>query len=403
MRTAQRFDIVVVGGGAVGLAAAYYAGLRGKRVLLLEQHDFIHDFTASSGASRQFRVQYNDRNIAQLVLDSVPLWQGLQQRTAEQLQQRVGSLWFGDPCAVGAEGQIDTVLRIMEELEVPYERLSAGDVMQRFGFRDIERAWVGFFQPDGAATNVKATLAILHRLALDLAHVTLRPRQRVVHLDSAENGVRLETSEGSMFLADRLIVCPGPDLNEVVRPLGIRFKTVIWEMVSAYFRVADGPVDYPTWINFVERHGADPGLYYGFPEAPWEAPGFVKVAANYPDRIISCLHERAPAPNREVVHQISSWVRRHMPGLDPAPVNASSCVCALFTDPERPGTLRHEFVLDFAPPAVRHRENIVICAAGWVFKLAPLLGTICADLAIDGSTRHDISCVRLCDDMWSRL
>ena len=37
---AQRFDLVIVGGGIIGLAAARDAALRGLRVALVEKEDF---------------------------------------------------------------------------------------------------------------------------------------------------------------------------------------------------------------------------------------------------------------------------------------------------------------------------------------------------------------------------
>jgi glycine/D-amino acid oxidase-like deaminating enzyme len=401
MNSSERFDLIIVGGGALGLAAAYSARLRNLRVLVLEQHEFHHGYTASGGGSRQYRLQYNDRNISRLVMESAPYWQELQRQTSDELQKRVGCLWFGDPGAVGVEGTIATVLGNMRELGIPYEELGSADVMRRFDFYNIDPGWVGFFQPDGASTNVRATLTVLHRLAEESDRVSFRPGHRVVGMSSDPDGVRVETAGGGVFHADKLILVPGPEINEVMKLLGIRFETVIWEMASAYFRAVKPQTAYPTWINFVDNSGPDPGLYYGFPETSWDSPGLVKVAAAYPSKILSSLGERSATLDPRILAQISGWVRSHMSFLDPMPLDPSTCVCALFTDPVNPGALKHEFVLDFAPPAVPHGNNIVICATGWVFKLAPLLGKICVDLAIDGRTQHDISSVAISEDMWS--
>jgi glycine/D-amino acid oxidase-like deaminating enzyme len=398
----ERFDLIIVGGGAVGLAAAYHAEKRGKKTLVLEQHDLFHDHTASSGATRQFRIQYNDPTVSRLVLDSIPLWEELERRSRDELQKKVGCLWFGDPLTTGAEGQIKTVLGVMKDLGVPYEEISSGDLMRRFDFTDIPAGWSGFFQPDGASTNVKATLRALAQAASASPQVVLKPRHRVVGLDSGPDGVRVETEGGGAFSGDKLILTPGPGVNDVLRLLGAELVVAVWEMISAYFPVRSGPVRYPTWINFQDQSGEDPGLYYGFPETEWERPGFVRVAANYPSRILPDLSGYTGAADARVVQQIAGWVRDHMKGLAPVPDAPSACVCALFTDPASPSTLRHEMLLDFAPPIVPSHRNVVLCATGWVFKLVPLLGKICVDLAVDGGTRYDISSAALSPDMWRR-
>lgn len=397
----ERFDLIIVGGGAVGLAAAYHAEKRGKKTLVLERHDFFHDHTASSGQTRQFRIQYNDRSVSQLVLDSIPLWEEIQGRSRDEIQKKVGCLWFGDPLATGAEGQIQTVIGVMKDLGLPYEELSSQDIVRRFDFTDVPARWSGFFQPDGASTNVKATLRALHQAAAASPRVALRSLHRVVGIDSGRDGVRVET-EGGAFSGDKLILAPGPGVNDVLRLLGVELVVTIWEMISAYFLVSGGPVRYPTWINFQDQSGEDPGLYYGFPETDWERPGFVKVAANYPSRVLSDLSAYTGAVDARVVRQIGGWVRDHMKGLDPAPHAPAACVTALFTDPESPSTLKHEMLLDFAPPEVPSHRNVVVCATGWVFKLVPLLGKICVDLALDGGTRYDISSAALSPGMWRR-
>ena len=99
-----------------------------------------------------------------------------------------------------------------------------------------------------------------------------------------------------------------------------------------------------------------------------------------------------------VVRRIAGWVKEHMPGLDPEPAFASTCVAAQLIRPGDPYALRREFLLDHAPPSVEGHDDVVICATGWVFKLIPLVGRICADLVCDGTTSYDISPFRISDD-----
>lgn len=56
-------------------------------------------------------------------------------------------------------------------------------------------------------------------------------------------------------------------------------------------------------------------------------------------------------------------------------------------------------ILDFLPECVLFRENIVLYETGWVAKVTPLIGRICADLALHGQTQYDIEKLRFTDDV----
>ena len=46
------YDIIVVGAGGIGAAAAYYLALNGQRILLLEQYQIGNNRGSSHGESR---------------------------------------------------------------------------------------------------------------------------------------------------------------------------------------------------------------------------------------------------------------------------------------------------------------------------------------------------------------
>lgn len=383
----------------MGLAAAYYAAKENLDVLVLEQFDFMNRQGASGGDSRQFRIQYNEREISQLVLDSVPLWNELQSHTDEVLLQKADCVWFGDPNVTGAEGQINTVVEVMRELKLPFRNVNKAEIEAQYHFSNLPDAYSGFVQPDGAAINYPATLRTLLRNAREFGRVELKEQQKVTAIISELGGVQVRTATDN-FSGSKLIIAPGPYVNEVLALLGIQMDIVIWEMISAYFRKTDPDIDYPTWINFDDAKGDDPFLYYGFPELDWGNQGkLVKVAANYPTYLHRDLKSYTMQPDATTVQRIANWVRRFMPGLDPQPLFPSSCVCALVPQPGNPLTLRRELVLDFAPENVPHRENIVIYATGWAAKIIPLIGKICVDLTLRKTTSYDIEKLRFTPDL----
>src|SRR5437588_131414 len=75
-------DVVVVGGGVAGAAAAWALARRGRDVVLLEQHGFGHDRGSSHGGARIFRFAYPDRFYVDLARRSLAGWRALDARVA---------------------------------------------------------------------------------------------------------------------------------------------------------------------------------------------------------------------------------------------------------------------------------------------------------------------------------
>ena len=99
-------DVLVIGGGPLGLATAWQLSRRGASVQVLEQFTFANQLGSSAGVSRQFRIPYPQRYMVKLVTQSVPLWAELQALTPRTLMDKVGTLWFGNPAGQSSEGNI---------------------------------------------------------------------------------------------------------------------------------------------------------------------------------------------------------------------------------------------------------------------------------------------------------
>ncbi len=65
MRRSDRYDVVVVGAGPAGAAAAYWLSERGRRVLLVEKKDFPREKTCGDGLTPRAVRQLHDMGLAQ--------------------------------------------------------------------------------------------------------------------------------------------------------------------------------------------------------------------------------------------------------------------------------------------------------------------------------------------------
>ena len=69
----ETYDLVIVGAGCMGVAAAYYAVKRGITSICIIEQSQIGDpnrYWSSSYSARQNRVQYNEEYLTRFVVES---------------------------------------------------------------------------------------------------------------------------------------------------------------------------------------------------------------------------------------------------------------------------------------------------------------------------------------------
>ncbi len=375
------YDIIVVGGGAIGLSAAHRASSAGSRVLVLEQFPFFHGRGSSGGASRMWRVLYSEHHLARLAVETSPMWDELSALVGQPLIDKSGILHFGVD-ADTREGSLELELRTMRELKLPHERLTSRELQSRFPFRDLPSEYWGVFQPDAGTIDVRATVRGLFRLA-QKGGAVLRENEKVLDVDTSTEPVRVRTDRGE-YAARKVILCPGAFVREALAPLGVKIRTTIYKMTYAHYQVLEPSATFPMWFHFApaERAG-DVRLFYGFPDVPWARPGYVKLAIDSDENPLRSGYEHDFAPVAKDVGHVTEFVRHHMAHLDPVPQELCTCLAIHMPD--------GGFLLDYAPPSVKNRENVLVCTAGWAFKYVPVFGKILAELALTGKTAHDIS------------
>ncbi len=80
------YDVIVLGLGAMGSAAAQHLAARGKRVLGIEQFTSPHDKGSSHGGSRMIRQAYFESpDYIPLVLRAYELWRKVERDTGTRL------------------------------------------------------------------------------------------------------------------------------------------------------------------------------------------------------------------------------------------------------------------------------------------------------------------------------
>lgn len=377
------YDIVVVGAGPVGLAAAEEASRRGHRVLVLEQFDLFNELGSSGGTERQWRLQYSEEDLARLTLEALPLWRDLEERANRRLLHTTGSLWFGDTEESTNEGAIGLAASVLDRLGVEYEWLTAKEIEARYPFRELPAKFEGFYQADGGMVDVQATKWVLHGLAV-AAGAEIRTGARVREITPDGTGVTVRSSGGTVR-AEHVVVTAGAFTQPLLEPLGVLLDLHMFELTFASFRLRDPGTDLPTWFAFQKPTEEDSNLFYGFGRNPWSGSDMVRAGPSFEDDHVAEPYRARHTPHERHVARVSDWVGRHLPALDPRPQRVGSGFAALPADPKR------QFYLGRLPASTPNGERVVVFGSGWCFKFVPVIGRACVDLALTGRTSYDLS------------
>ncbi|CAM5248964.1 Monomeric sarcosine oxidase [Streptomyces xanthochromogenes] len=380
-------QVIVTGGGAIGLASAWEVARRGRSVLVLERFSRGHDRGSSAGLERQWRVQYSEERWSRLALETLPRWRELEAAGGRRLVHHTGSLWFGRPGVATSEGELRAAAAVMDRLDVPYDWLTAAEIEKRFGFVRLPAGHEGFYQADGGVIDVRGTLATLAGLGA-AAGVRVREHERVLAVEPDGTGVTVHT-ERAVHRAETVVVNAGACGAELLRDLGCPVDLHVFRMSSGYFARRSAAVDPPTWYAFLEPDASGANRsFYGFGSNPWTGGDLLRAAPDTEVPVTGPDPLAAHPPDAGDLARTADWVRAHLPFLIPELTGASTCLAALPADPAR------QFLIGSLAGRIPDGERIVVQAGGWAFKFVPAFGRVCADLALDGhSTRHESATV----------
>jgi sarcosine oxidase len=365
----QKYDVIVIGLGAMGSAAVYQLARRGYRVLGLDANIRRHKNGSSHGTSRIIREAYLEgSDYVPIVQRAYELWHELEAETGQELLKITGCLTIGEPHSTFVTGALASCKRF----NLAHEYLTASEVNRRFPGYTLTDNLEAVLEPNGGILFpeqcVMAHLDLAARHGGEIHH----EEQVLKWTTQGDNSVVVETTQGS-YAADRLVITTGPWANEWLAELGVPLK--VQRIVNAHFE-PDNQERFKPEVFPVYLLEAPEGEYYGFPLLPGEG---IKLGRH--DIGDVCTPQTI---NREVdpseIQMLKQVVDRYMRGG--AESFKWSLTCMYTNTPDR------NFVIDRHPG----NSNVVYgCGfSGHGFKFASAIGEILAEMAVDGKTRHSI-------------
>ena len=365
-----RADVIVVGLGAMGSAAAWQLARRGRRVLGFDRFSPPHTLGSTHGRSRIIREAYFEHpGYVPLLRRAYEAWAELERESGRRLFRQTGGLMAGPEDGVLVAG----ARRSAREHAVAHEMLTAVELRRRFpGFTPPD-GFVGLLEPRAGMLAPEACV----EAALGLARgrgAELRMDEPVTSWRADGDGVVVTSARGT-HRGDRLILSAGPWMPELLGTLGR--SLVVERQLFHWFAPARGP----------ERFSAE-----RCPVTIWEyAPG--RVFATQPDEgdgVKAGIHHDGEAttpdrvrrePTAEDERAMRRLMELYMP--DAAGALREARVCLYTNTPDQ------HFLIG------RHPDHLQVVIAspcsGHGFKFASVVGEILADLATQERSRFDLT------------
>ena len=217
------WDVVVVGLGALGSAAAYWSSRRsGTRVLALERYEIGHHNGASEDVSRIIRRSYHRRDYVRLTARAYETWAEVERESGSQVVFRTGGLDVGPrETAPGVAIDIGEYARSMTAEGVPFEQLDGPEIARRWPAWRLDDGHLGLFQADGGLADPSRGNVAHRRLAVDHGAV-LREHAPVARIDDSAGETIVILEDGERLTAGRVIVAADAWTNDLLAPLGRR-------------------------------------------------------------------------------------------------------------------------------------------------------------------------------------
>jgi sarcosine oxidase len=367
----MNYEVIVLGLGAMGSAAAQQLAERGKRVLGIDQFSPPHDNGSSHGGSRMIRQAYGESpGYIPLVLRAYELWERVEKDAGAKLLHITGGLILGN-----AAGELVTRgIAAAAKHGIKHTVLSAAETRARFpmitplaGDVAVHEELAGYLLPE-ECIRAQLQLAVKSGAAL---HV----EERVLGWRAHSNRVEV-TTDRAVYEAEHLVITAGPWAAEALQgilPLRITRQVMFW--IHPQGGVAPFlPEHFPVFLS----ESPDGRPTYGFPAIDGSRGG-VKAAIHGSE--VECTPNTVDRTvDDSDLTELMRKLTPRIPTLAGQVVKAQTCLYTMTPD--------EHFVIGAHPQF--HSVSMACGFSGHGFKFAPVVGEILADMATQGKTSLSI-------------
>lgn len=385
MSSKNTWDVIVIGVGGMGSAAAYHLAARGCKVLALEQNNIPNDLGSSHGVNRIIRLAYAEgEKYVPMLRRAYRLWRDLELTFGERLLFITGGI-DASPRAKGkgahtpAKGSLASkTLKSCRKYELEHQVFDPTELSARFPGFDLA-GMVAVYQPESGFVLSERSIIAHVSLALDLG-AEIHARERVLNWQVTKKMVRVRTDRG-FYRAAKLVITAGPWAAQVIEQLKAVVKperqVLLWVQPKKpeLFKMGAFPIFY--------MQDENDDKFYGFPI--YGIPGFKIGKYNHLKEEVdpNTMDRECHARDEQILREA---ICKYFPEANGPTIAMKTCIFSNTED--------EDFILDLHPkfPEV----SIAAGFSGHGYKFCSVIGEIMADLALEcRSKSHDLRPFRL--------
>lgn len=354
--------VAVVGLGSTGSMALWLVSrMPGVTAVGFEQFGIGHPHGGYSGESRLFRTVYHEgEKYIPLLARARTLWSKLERASGRRIFHDYGVLTVGRE----ADAAFARLRESARTHRLAHERLGTAALRARYPQLDIADDEVGLLDVGGGA--LRPELGVISAIeAARREGAAVREHEAVGAIVQTGHGVDLITASGSQHF-DRVIVTAGswskllvPEIADLTETRRIVLTWFVPRDAGAY-----SPEALPCFIR--DRDG-----FHVF-GAPIVDGYSAKISRDVEGPLdVDRPENMSLRVEPEDLSAFGARVQRLFPGVLPEPVRYSA---------------HHDSFTSDKTPIIDSRRDVIVVAglSGHGFKLAPALGEIAAQLAVDG-------------------
>jgi N-methyl-L-tryptophan oxidase len=373
----ENHGVIIVGGGIMGVATAYWLASQGRAVTLLDQYDIPNQWAASGDHLRVFRLTYGkDAFYTDMALKTLPLWLDLNTQTGEKLLQQNGMLEL----AATTHGYEEQSFNALKDLKVSVTRLEKAELKRQYPMINSRAVKYAIFHKD--AGMLWASKAVTHLASLaQRKGAKFRSRVKIVQvLSDKKEGIKgLKDEHGRLWRGEAYLFAGGMYTPELLKSFKIPLK--VTRQYQLYLRPPANrgryrPEHFPVFASLSAG-------FYGF---PLHLHGFMKIGDHRKGPVAR------PGPGSETdlppafEKKCRAFFKRFIPELAGF-TEYEGHVCHYDNTPD------DDFIMDRLPDT----PNGFIAAgfSGHGFKFGPLVGKTMAELIVGAKPELNLHRFRL--------
>ncbi|WP_254863931.1 NAD(P)/FAD-dependent oxidoreductase [Halovivax gelatinilyticus] len=355
-------DVVVVGGGVMGTATAFFLSRAGEDVVLFERDRLAAGSTGDSSAI--LRHHYGDEAIyTDLARWSHEFYRRFEAETGAPIAHAESPLVrFADEGTPGGAYAM-AGYEVLSDRDLPVSRYDGAQLRERYPMYDGAAAYDFAVSDDAAAYSDGSDVAQGFARGATDRGASVHTGVAVESIETDAGRVTGVRTDAGTVACESVVVAAGPWTPELAETVGV---DVPIEPVREQILLLDPPADYAErYPDLTPTTSLPGGQWYVRPDVG----GGVLVATHRHDEPTD-PDEYDDSPDEETVLELVETLAEHVPGLADAGIKGSYCG-VYSTTPD------HDFVIDAAGPA-----GCFWCCgfSGHGFKHGPAVGKLTAGM-----------------------